>query len=396
MGTWLFGGTCNHIGLMGIPLIMKTYSASGLKYSFLGITLKTINFQDRTSPLEYNAHGFYKKNKIDIHPAFAGNCINIAFNCDDKFVPYLCVAIKSIVATASTENNYDILILTEGLSPANLKWIDGIKHAKNVSLRVVNVRDYLQDKDISSFFMRSMVSRIAYVRLYLGELLEKYAKVLYLDCDLIAQSDVAELFNMNLDGNVCAAVPDLAISTETIKNVAAYRDIDVYLRDVLGVTDISQYFNSGVMVFDLEKIRTDNLQQTFIAAAAKNTKFFMDQNVLNSALYGKVLLLGFEWNKRVSLAMANRDTTTESKILHFAAEPKPLQKIHMPEHYNWWEYARQLPFYEELLSRVIKPSSTNFSSTSQKLPSLNKFIYRKYIKPITALNNLLKFLKIVD
>lgn len=244
--------------------------------------------------------------------------------------------------------------------------------------------------------MRSMVSRIAYVRLYLGELLEKYAKVLYLDCDLIAQSDVAELFNMNLDGNVCAAVPDLAISTETIKNVAAYRDIDVYLRDVLGVTDISQYFNSGVMVFDLEKIRTDNLQQTFIAAAAKNTKFFMDQNVLNSALYGKVLLLGFEWNKRVSLAMANRDTTTESKILHFAAEPKPLQKIHMPEHYNWWEYARQLPFYEELLSRVIKPSSTNFSSTSQKLPSLNKFIYRKYIKPITALNNLLKFLKIVD
>lgn len=400
-GNSVLKGTRDHIAFMGIPLIKRTYTSSGLIYSFLDIKLKSRNFQDMAAPLERKQHTPPQKIEINVCPAFAKKSVNIVFNCDDKFVAYLCVAIRSIIATADTANNYDILVLTEGLLPANLKWIEGIEHGDNISVRIVNIMGYLQDKNISRFFMRSTISRIAYVRLYLGELLKNYARVVYLDCDLIAQSDLAELFDVNLGDRVCAAVLDWAISTEIIKNSAPYRNIDIYLHDVLGMPNARQYFNSGVMVFDLDRIRTDNLQQAFIKAATKNTQYFMDQNVLNAVLHDKVLLLGFEWNKQVLLSTTYKDITyrgiTEKpKIIHFAAEPKPLHQINMSEHYNWWKHARQLPFYEELLSRVITPTSTNSSPALKKLPSLNKFIYRKYIKPITPLNGFLKFLKIVD
>ena len=40
-------------------------------------------------------------------------------------------------------------------------------------------------------------------------MLDKLSKLIYLDCDLVAEGDIEELWNIDLDGNYIAAAPDM-------------------------------------------------------------------------------------------------------------------------------------------------------------------------------------------
>ena len=47
--------------------------------------------------------------------------IPIFFSTDDNYIPYLDVAISSLIANASKDYNYKIIILNTGLNPENIE-----------------------------------------------------------------------------------------------------------------------------------------------------------------------------------------------------------------------------------------------------------------------------------
>ena len=46
--------------------------------------------------------------------------IPIFFSTDDNYIPYLDVALHSLIANASNDYNYRIIVLNTGLSPDNI------------------------------------------------------------------------------------------------------------------------------------------------------------------------------------------------------------------------------------------------------------------------------------
>ena len=157
-------------------------------------------------------------------------------------------------------------------------------------------------------------------------------KVLCLDGDTIVHGDIAELFDLDLDGHPVAAVRDFGGLWERFNQLPEHESRDALERKLMSPRHISELFNSGVVLFDLDTMHSipgmaDSLVNTMGLSG--------DQNVLNFHLKGHVHLLDPSWNvmpgtfhlvHKLQVAMTGGDRTigaTAPRIVHFAGVVKP-------------------------------------------------------------------------
>jgi lipopolysaccharide biosynthesis glycosyltransferase len=123
-----------------------------------------------------------------------------------------------------------------------------------------------------------------YARLFLGSVLPAdYHRVLYLDCDLIVNQSIEGLLNIDLQGKTVGALKD-AFSKEYRKNINLEPD------DIM--------FNSGVMLIDLDRWRTQNIENKLLDyIRQKKGKIQQgDQGVLNYVLAHDIYCLEPKYN----------------------------------------------------------------------------------------------------
>ena len=132
--------------------------------------------------------------------------IPIFFSTDDNYIPYLDVAIASLIENASKAQTYRIVVLNTGLDPENIRKIRRNERAGfqidfvDISEEVESIKARL--KDVYHF------SVVTYYRLFIASLFPQYDKVIYLDCDLVVLGDVSELYRVDLGDNILGAAPE--------------------------------------------------------------------------------------------------------------------------------------------------------------------------------------------
>jgi lipopolysaccharide biosynthesis glycosyltransferase len=133
-------------------------------------------------------------------------------------------------------------------------------------------------------------------------------RCLYLDIDVLAGVDVAELFDVELRGNPIGMVQYTRMPEKDKE----------YLRTRLNL-DPDVYCNSGVALIDLDAWRREGAGQGLIGCgrAMPPNIWFYDQDILNTYFKGRCLLLEERWNYRDSAALP------DGKIQHFAGSTKP-------------------------------------------------------------------------
>ena len=165
----------------------------------------------------------------------------IAFATDHNFRYYTGVALFSLMEHASPDTRYEILILAESLSEADSNiFYRLIEGEKNFSLRIIDMKEKMAGINTKKIQLRENYSSIAILhRLFLHELLPEYDKVLYLDSDIIVQSDVRKLFTVDLKGFPIGAARDLPAQ----KFSASFHGLErfLYLKDTLKLKNISNY-----------------------------------------------------------------------------------------------------------------------------------------------------------
>lgn len=164
-----------------------------------------------------------------------------------------------------------------------------------------------------------------YFRLLSGQILPPTVKrVIYLDPDLLVINPLRPLWELNLDGHMLAAAVHRGV-TNLVDSVNQLR---------LGTT--TSYFNSGVLVIDLDqaraKIKLNDI--TTMIEEHQNELLLPDQDVLNF-LYGSDIVEIPEkiWNydTRKYLTYQTRSLSqhdihwvmANTVILHYCGTPKP-------------------------------------------------------------------------
>ena len=148
-------------------------------------------------------------------------------------------------------------------------------------------------------------------RLFIPKLFPKLKKMIYLDADLLFMKDISELWNLDLTGYGLAAVPD----------EGEKQGIGIYLVSD-GVVPSGQYFNSGLLVMNLDYIREmgelTEMVMNFIHTNPQTT--MPDQDGLNAIFVHKTYLLDASWNVFESYERFRTDKL-EDKVYHYAGQP---------------------------------------------------------------------------
>ena len=118
-------------------------------------------------------------------------------------------------------------------------------------------------------------------------------KVIYLDCDVIVNMDVSELWHVSLDGKYLAGVLDDGMYTQSS---FSYEGI----RCKLNGCRASEYINSGILVMNLAAIRGLGDFFTMAAQWLKSHMYsaiYQDQDAYNSLFSGAIKILSSKYNR---------------------------------------------------------------------------------------------------
>lgn len=273
--------------------------------------------------------------------------IPIFFTTDDAYVPMLMVALNSIKKYSNINYDYHINIVYSILSESSkqklMKFNDN-----NFKINFVDISTKLSS-DIK-FHVRDYYSITTYFRLFLPNMFKEIDKALYLDCDIVVKTDIANLFNIDIKDNLVGAIPDEAINKvyEFLK----------YANDYLGI-NAQDYFNAGILIMNFKALREFNFEEKFINLL-NQIKFTVaqDQDYLNVICKDRVKYLDLSWNK---MPLDKSLDESEVNLIHYNLNYKPWRYKGINYEEYFWQNAKECGFGNEL-----EEMRDNFSKEMQK------------------------------
>ena len=304
----------------------------------------------------------------------SGDGVYFMLSADNNYVSFLSVVLQSIVQHSNANNTYNCTILSDGISDLNKELISGQYNKGNFRISFYECNSLFSQLDLK--INNSQLSRSTFSRLFLLSIPEftNIKKVVYLDCDVLVRTDIADLFRVELQNAYVAAIPDPHI--EVIRKIN--EKIKRHLQEDVGVGN-RNYFNAGVLVFNLEELRKNWTTEKLLSIAQSRMWQWEDQDVLNRIATGKVKWLDYSWNliwvgDRVLQEMMESNNLNYSKafhnpkIVHYAGGQLPTNVDNTFFSEEYWQVARRTPYYESMLVKYLKHQ--NLFSCVQAQPEL--------------------------
>ena len=278
------------------------------------------------------------------------NIINVCYITDSAyFVPTL----TSIISVSENNKNSElhIYVVASDIAQKDADVLEKL-NAENCKIFLKKV----ENPYLNLGTKHRHVSKTALLKFSLPEIFSDLDKILYLDGDILVFDDLKELYQMSLEDYYAAVVSDMRAVIVNRNNVS--------LR-------LKNYFNSGVMLLNLRKMREENLTQKF-AELKQNEELqrFMDQDVLNKGFNENVIFLSPKYNLQyecfsdfthgqiayyygISVEQAE-EIHKKPLILHLTNYKKPWNSCFCPSMKKWIYYFKKIPGFELKMKTLLK------------------------------------------
>ena len=229
-------------------------------------------------------HSFRRNNSEDVTVYLMNHCL-----CDDeikKFKKYLCQHLKMDLEVL------DVSMTVFDQLPLNLE-----RFSIEIYYRV-----------LAQFLLPQTVER-----------------VMWLDADIILCGDVSEFYHQNFDENLIVACPDDAYNDEEV----------VQIKRNLGLSKEHIYFNSGVLLLNIDALKKKTNPDEIGQVAQNIAKYFIypDQDLLNYLYSGCVKYCDRnKFNCQVkNLRKLTKTQIDDIVILHYSGYQKPWKFYYINE-----------------------------------------------------------------
>lgn len=249
--------------------------------------------------------------------------INIVMSSDDNYASFLSVALTSIFQHNLT-HQINVYVLDGGISKRNKRVLRNFVKKFNHSISFVEI-DIARFNELCPMSEECKhITLPTYFRFALASLLPiDINRVLYLDVDIILNAPVHELYNIDLEDYFAAAVVD---TYDLMKDHGSK----------LGIEGAGKYFNAGVMVINLQKWRSEDIENKFftnIPIIGDNIAY-QDQDVLNFTFKDRIKYLPIAWNLQQTAYFSTRSDLDDLDIKEAKDNPK---LIHFSGHIKPWD-----------------------------------------------------------
>ncbi len=291
----------------------------------------------------YTLFGFILLTVISLIYIYKAN-INVIYYSDTKYMPYMMTSIYSIKKNKYFYTRYNIYVIAEGFNYLDKQ---KLKSFENNSIKIHIIPAKEQNLDYIHLG-RFQPFKPAMQKIFIPEYLKDVNKAIYLDADTIVQKDLIGLYNKDVKDVYIAASRDglMFMYPEHIEEV--------------GLKWRNFYFNSGVMLLNLQKMREDDFVKQSIKYFHTHQEVFADQDILNVVSKNKVKEISYKYNCNSTFFEENdakflskffneevpansQEVYKNAVILHFAGH-KPWTEwfVHPYLKPLWWQYAKEV------------------------------------------------------
>jgi lipopolysaccharide biosynthesis glycosyltransferase len=209
----------------------------------------------------------------------------IVITFDGSYVRAAAAMLRSLAKVRAGKST-TVVALVDGVSAEQVRALSAAGSAMGLALDVRHV----------SLSYRGLPydchgSPAVYYRLLIGEMLPEFSSVLYVDSDTIFLRDPAEQLALDFDPYPIAAVQDLCVPTLGSPDCLPGYELTSAEREL-------PYFNSGLMVVDLDRWRHMGIGPAAVRFATESPHHlrFWDQDALNAVVRGNWHRLDRRWN----------------------------------------------------------------------------------------------------
>ncbi|MEX2805644.1 glycosyltransferase family 8 protein [Streptococcus sp. H31] len=270
--------------------------------------------------------------------------LNLLYSIDDSYVDQFKVTLFSVWQNA-TVKNMAVYVLQKKLLHRNNEITDFCRQLGLAYFPVVIGEEAFEDAPTTNRYPETIYYRLL-AHEYLPEHLDR---ILYMDADILCLNDIIPLYRLDLSDKLFAAASHTSdTNIPELVNKLRLRNFES-----------EGYFNSGVLLMNLELGRQEVRRQDILSYIEKNSLllFLPDQDILN-ALYGhKTLLIPdqiYNYDARYNILYFTRssgkwdlDWVIEHTVfLHFCGRDKPWKKDYRGR------YSALYKHYQHLTARI--------------------------------------------
>jgi lipopolysaccharide biosynthesis glycosyltransferase len=295
--------------------------------------------------------------------------MNVCFCIDQNYSFHAFVAIHSLIKN-NNGSKISIYLVVEN---RNLGIYELIKQHIELSGVSVFILEH-SFNDNFQFKLSHHISLAAYTRLFLGRILPlDVKKVLYLDSDLIVLKNLNDLYDFDIEKAEIAAVPEFLGSEHNVR---------------IGLKEDDVYFNSGVLLINLEKWRVQKIEQRFLNYIRLNYDriLWWDQDVIN-AVSKSIVKLEDKWNV-TSLTLkknSNYWNRAEIGILHFTGNKKPWNGSYGQFDIKYFECLLDL-CDKSYFARKVYWNYLDVNLKNKTIPNILNYLLNLYIYVVVSRN----------
>ena len=281
--------------------------------------------------------------------------MNIAISTNEKYSRYTYIMLTSLIANNPKER-IDILVLISSEEMyGNMLRLKELE-TPDVHVEFVEVNKFY---DFEKLPNNAQWSKEAWFRLALPNVMNvKTERVLYLDVDITICNSIKKLYYTDFEQKMMVCCRDMATTSwdnlvDLQKKLLVKREGDDFF-----------YFNSGVILFNLPKMRAEGYTFEYFTEIAEQYGKLMytkDQDLLNFVFDRSQVKLAdenvydfFGYTSYKKRGIAYDYVKENVSIVHWAGfKPWDVESVRYPTERLFWDYAKLTPFYYELLEEVV-------------------------------------------
>ncbi|MFT8843787.1 MAG: glycosyltransferase family 8 protein [Schleiferilactobacillus harbinensis] len=287
----------------------------------------------------------------------------IFFAINDAYVPCLTVALHSLTEHAAPASQYKIIVLHQGLTPANQAELQALSTA-NVAVTLMAMDEQLEKQinDQSNSLRGDYFTYTIYFRLFIADMFPQYDKALYLDADIVVETDLGDLFAEDLGDNFFAGVADSYMNSDDV--------MGTYAEEAVGVPR-EDYINSGMLLLNLTALRREQFSQHFLSLLNQYhfASLAPDQDYINAMGHGRIHYLPTAWNVQVR---NTGDAAATPHLVHYNLFRKPWHYSDAPHADFFWQEAQRLPIYPDFQKSLQAYTATDRQTDLDKLAHMQQ------------------------
>ncbi len=251
--------------------------------------------------------------------------INILVTLDHGYIGPLCVMLRSL-CESNPGAQFRVFVAHSSLDDSDFEKID---HAVPSTCRIENV--FVPTDKFPGLPSSDRWPKEACYRIFAAHILpDDLDRVLYLDPDIVIINNIERFYNTDLDGMCLAACTHMFEPMQFLSRVR------------LKMPAQGIYFNSGVLLMDLQMLRREQKIESVLAYFNKNKKriYLFDQDIINGFYCGQILAvnpllynLDERYYKLHNLNPKSKANVIDynwvkknTVIIHFCGKKKPWQE----------------------------------------------------------------------